>query len=390
MGMEILFLLLPIAALSGYWIGRKRHDVLYKGGRGGEIPSDYLKGLNYLLNEQPDKAIEIFIQLLEVNSDTVETHLALGSLFRRRGEVDRAIRIHQNLIARPTLNREQRAQALYDLGQDYMRAGLLDRAETLFTELIDSGPHTTHALWQLIDIYQQEKEWEKAIQTARRIEVKEGCDLSSIIAHYNCELAENEIRHGELSRGFKYLKKANAEDPNCVRISMIEGNTEKNSGNYKAAIRAYRRVADQDPEFIPEIITPLHDCYLALGLEQEMKNYLQSIINKTESISVMLALAEMIRKQKDIQAEIDFISEHLKQRPSVRGMDRLIELNIELSKGSVKDKLNVLKQVTQQLLYDKPRYICNNCGFSAMTLHWQCPGCKNWNTIKPIHGVEGE
>lgn len=390
MGIEILFLLLPLAALSGYWIGRKRHGAFYRGNRASEIPSDYLKGLNYLLNEQPDKAIEIFIQLLEVNSDTVETHLALGSLFRRRGEVDRAIRIHQNLIARPTLNREQRAQALYDLGQDYMRAGLLDRAETLFTELIDTGPHTAHALWQLIDIYQQEKEWEKAIQTARRIEVKETRDLSPIIAHYFCELAEDEIKHGELSRGFKYLKKANMEDPNCVRISIIEGNTEKNSGNYKAAIRAYRRVEDQDPDFIPEIIDSLDDCYRALGLEQEMQTYLEQIINKTDSISVMLALANMIRKQNDAQAEIEFISDHLKFRPSVRGMDRLIELNIDVSKESVKDKLMVLKQVTEQLLYDKPRYICNNCGFSAMTIHWQCPGCKNWNSIKPIQGVEGE
>lgn len=390
MGIEILFLLLPIAAISGYWIGRKRNVALYRNSRISEIPSDYLKGLNYLLNEQPDKAIEIFIQLLEVNSDTVETHLALGSLFRRRGEVDRAIRIHQNLIARPTLSREQRAQALYDLGQDYMRAGLLDRAETLFTELIDTGPHTAHALWQLIDIYQQEKEWEKAIQTARRLEVKKAADLSPIIAHYFCELAEDEIRHGELARGFKYLKKANLEDVNCVRISIIEGTTEKNSGNYKAAIRAYRRVEDQDADFIPEIIEPLNDCYRALGLEQEMQEYLEKIINKTDSISVMLALAEMIRQNKDEQAEIEFISEHLKQKPSVRGMDRLIELNIHIGKDNVKDKLQVLKHVTEQLLYDKPRYLCNNCGFSAMTIHWQCPGCKNWNTIKPIQGVEGE
>ena len=195
MGIEVLFLLLPLAVLSGWWIGRKSVIKSHVGSPIG-IPSDYLKGLNFLLNEQPDKAIEIFIQLLEVNTDTVETHLALGSLFRRRGEVDRAIRIHQNLIARPTLNQEQRAQALYDLGQDYMRAGLFDRAETLFSELIDSGPHTESALRQLIDIYQQEKDWAKAIETARRVELKTGTKLSGLIAHYYCEQAENMMKQG--------------------------------------------------------------------------------------------------------------------------------------------------------------------------------------------------
>jgi len=390
MGLELLFLLLPLAALSGYWLGRKRNVTLYKHSGHSEIPSDYLKGLNFLLNEQPDKAIEIFIQLLEVNSDTVETHLALGSLFRRRGEVDRAIRIHQNLIARPTLNREQRAQALYDLGQDYMRAGLLDRAETLFTELIDTGPHTEHALWQLIDIYQTEKEWEKAIQTARRIEAKKNNDLSPIIAHYYCELADTAIKNGEIARGFKNLKKANMEDSNCVRISLIEGQTEKDSGNYKAAIRAFRRVEDQDQDFIPEIIEPLDTCYTAIGSSQEMQEYLQKIVAKTDGISAMLALAKMIHQQQGEEAEIEFITEHLKQRPSVRGMDKMIELNLNLSKEGVKEKLHVLKHVTEKLLQDKPRYLCSSCGFSAMTIHWHCPSCKNWNTIKPIQGVEGE
>ena len=147
-----LFLLLPIAAISGWLIGRQNKPSIQLGST-SEIPIDYIKGLNYLLNEQPDKAIDVFIQMLDVNSETVETHLALGSLFRRRGEVDRAIRIHQNLIARPTLTAEQRMQALNELGQDYMRAGLLDRAEALFNELIESGPHTINALHQLMDIY---------------------------------------------------------------------------------------------------------------------------------------------------------------------------------------------------------------------------------------------
>ncbi|VAW95435.1 Lipopolysaccharide assembly protein LapB [hydrothermal vent metagenome] len=389
MGIEIVFLLLPLAVLSGWWIGRKS-AIKKQAGSSIGIPSDYLKGLNFLLNEQPDKAIEIFIQLLEVNTDTVETHLALGSLFRRRGEVDRAIRIHQNLIARPTLSQEQRAQALYDLGQDYMRAGLFDRAETLFSELIDSGPHTESALRQLIDIYQQEKDWAKAIETARRVEIKTGAKLSALIAHYYCEQAENLMKQGETSKALKMLKRAESEDNACPRISMLEGDINKQLGDFKAAIKAYRRLENQDADYLPEIIKPLQECYEAQGQTDDMQAYLQKVIQRNDSITIMLKLAEIIKQKQGELTSADFIAEHLKMKPSVRGMDKLIELNLEQSTQSVKDKLLVLKDVTEQLLKSKSKYNCHVCGFSGFTLHWQCPSCKKWGTIKPIQGVEGD
>ncbi len=389
MGIEILFLLLPVAVFSGWWIGRKS-TAKSKSTSAFQIPSDYLKGLNFLLNEQPDKAIEIFIQLLEVNTDTVETHLALGSLFRRRGEVDRAIRIHQNLIARPTLNQEQRAQALYDLGQDYMRAGLFDRAETLFTELIDSVPHTESALRQLIDIYQQEKDWAKAIETARRFEFKTNTKLGDLIAHYYCEQAENFLKQGETTKALKMLKKAESEDSSCPRISMLEGDINKQLGDFKAAIKAYRRLESQDPDYLPEIIKPLQECYDALGQSEQMYQYLLKVIERNDSITIMLKMAEIIKQQNGELASADFITDHLRIKPSVRGMDKLIELNLEQSTESVKDKLLVLKEVTTQLLKNKSKYSCHVCGFSGFTLHWQCPSCKKWGTIKPIQGVEGD
>lgn len=390
MGIEVLFLLLPLAVFSGWWIGRKSSTRSKSASSSLGIPSDYLKGLNFLLNEQPDKAIEVFIQLLEVNTDTVETHLALGSLFRRRGEVDRAIRIHQNLIARPTLSQEQRAQALYDLGQDYMRAGLFDRAETLFTELIDSGPHTESSLRQLIDIYQQEKDWVKAIETARRFEFKTNTKLSRLIAHYYCEQAENLLKQGETSKALKVLKQAHSEDSACPRISMLEGDIDKQLGDFKAAIKAYRRLETQDADYLPEIIKPLQECYEAQGRSDDMYQYLQKVIERNDSITIMLKMAEIIKDNQSETASADFITKHLKLKPSVRGMDKLIELNLEQSTQSVKDKLTVLKDVTTQLLENKSKYSCHVCGFNGFTLHWQCPSCKKWGTIKPIQGVEGD
>ena len=242
-----LFLLLPVAALSGWLIGRRDKPQIARR-HGHELPLGYIKGLNYLLDEQPDKAIDVFIQMLDVNSETVETHLALGSLFRRRGEVDRAIRIHQNLIARPTLNAEQRMHALNELGQDYMRAGLLDRAEALYAELVESGPHTINALQQLIDIYQQEKDWEKAIESARKLAFKTRKSQDTVIAHYYCELAEQELRANETHKALKLIKKALATDSRCARASILEGDIEYRLGDVKSAIRAYRRVEDQDSD----------------------------------------------------------------------------------------------------------------------------------------------
>ena len=385
----LLFLLLPIAALSGWVLGR-REKKRAPGLQGQEIPLDYIKGLNFLLNEQPDKAIDVFVQMLEVNSDTAETHLALGSLFRRRGEVDRAIRLHQNLIARPTLSSEQRIQAVYALGQDYMRAGLLDRAETLFSELVETGPDSTNALVQLIDIYQQEKDWDKAINIARKLAYRSGRSQDDVIAQYYCELAKQHLKKNEMQKALQQITRALSTDPNCARASLLEGEIEYQQSNIKAAIRAYRRVEEQDAAFIPETLEPLIRCARDTNKIDSLIEYLRDIIERHGGISSMLALSELLKETEGELVSADFISTSLQSRPSVRGMDRLIELNLEYAKESVREKLFVLKNVTTQLLVNKPIYKCEICGFNGKTLHWQCPGCKGWNTIKPIQGVEGE
>lgn len=389
MAIELLFLLLPVAAFSGWWVGR-RGKPQHRTRECAEIPSDYLKGLNYLLNEQQDKALDVFIHLLEVDRDTVETHLALGSLFRRRGEVDRAIRVHQNLIARPTLSREHRAQALFELGHDYMRAGVFDRAESLFQELIDSEPHTEHALWQLIGIYQQEKDWDKAIETAHRLEAVSGKRYETLIAQYYCEMAESARRKGEWALAMKFIRRALSTDRNCVRASIMEGDMHLIADSPKLAIKAYRRVEQQDPDFVSETVQPLIDCYARLGRTQEMVEYLHRILNRHGGNTIMLALAELERQRNGEPAAVEFITTYLKAHPSVRGMDHLIELKLDTSHGGERENLSLLKGLTAALLEDKAIYNCRTCGFSGKSLHWQCPSCKQWNTTKPISGLEGE
>lgn len=385
----LLLLLLPVAAASGWWLA-KRDDERRTEHSGFEFSSHYFKGLNYLLNEQPDKAIEVFIRMVEVDSETVETHLALGSLFRRRGEVDRAIRIHQNIIARPTLSLQQRSQALLELGQDYLSAGLLDRAESLFQELIERNEHVGNALHLLLDIYQQEKDWRQAIASAKKLQTLFGEDTRGMVAQYYCELATQALDNGDDGEARHYLELALDADEHCVRASMIRADMARRAGDYETALRALERVEQQDSDFLPEIIEPLRDCYSRLGREADMVDYLRRLSSQHKNISLMLALADALRRQYgDAQAE-DFITAQLRNRPSVRGLDHLIEVKLNHADAEVRDNLLILKDLTSQLMRNKPLYSCTQCGFTGKALHWQCPSCKRWNTIKPLQGVEGD
>jgi len=385
----IIIWLLPVAAFSGWLYGRRGNTSSSTSFK-DRLHPEYFKGLNYVLNEQPDKAIEVFVKMLEVDSETVETHLALGNLFRRRGEVDRAIRIHQNLIARPNLNREQRALALLELGMDYMRSGLFDRAESLFIELVETGLYAVAAFTELLDIYQQEKDWKNAITTARQLELSSGRSLKKNIAHFYCEQACELRTHGQDRGARELLKKAINIDANCVRASLIEADIFKEEGKYKQAIQLYKRVERQDAEYIPEAIPPLLECYRQLEKLDEFRDYLRTIVDKHGGITPMIMLVELIAEQDGEEEAIKSITAELKKRPTVRGVDRLIEYSLIPAQGKAKDDLMTIKDLTGKLLENRPIYQCSYCGFDTKALHWQCPGCKDWNTVKPIHGVEGE
>lgn len=368
----------------------KRSTLSEQSGSHAGLSSEYFVGLNYLLNEQPDKAVDVFIKMLEVDSDTVETHLALGNLFRRRGEGDRAIRIHQNLIARPTLTREQRAQALFELGMDYMRAGFLDRAENLFLELVDDPSHKGMALDNLLDIYQQERDWEKAITTARKIESSTGKRMNMVIAQYCCELADIACAAGEKKLAIKMLKRALSSDRQCVRASLLTGDIEREAGNCKSAIKAYRQIEQQDPGYLAEVAGPMFECYQALGRLDEMEVYLQHIERDFGGIASTLALTELTRIRAGEGAAINTIVSSLKQRPTVAGLHRLIDLKLVNSTGEERSNLLTLKELTSRLLENNPAYQCKNCGFTAKTLHWLCPTCRQWCSIKSMQVAEKE
>lgn len=391
MGLELLFLLLPVAALSGWYLGRRNSSSGKLGKRGcPPLSSDYFQGLNFLLNEQQDEALEVFIRMSEQDNETVEIQFALASLFLRRGEVDRAVRIHQNLIARPMLSRSQRKKALYELGLDYMRAGLFDRAESLFLELSDDSQYAAQGQRQLLDIYQQEKEWDRAIEIARRLKSKRDNTLPRIIAHFYCERAEEAMKTGDYAETAKLLKRAVAEDRKCVRATLLEAQVAEKSNQPKQAARIYRRVEQQDPEYLPLIIEPLKNCYQQLGAMDEYQRYLQHLCDKEESISLILANTQLFTEQGEERVAIEKLLDYLQRRPSLRALDYLLELRTLYNPRQDDTDLSVVRDVVHSLLVVKPVCRCSNCGFTAKTLHWQCPSCKQWGKIKPIHGIEGE
>lgn len=389
MELTLLYVLLPVAAFSGWWIGRRATDKSAESSRAA-FSSDYFTGLNYLLNEQPDKAIDVFVKMLEVDSDTVETHLALGNLFRRRGEGARAIRIHQNLIARPTLSKSQRALALFELGQDYLRAGLLGRAEALFTELLAQSECRVDACERLLDIYQQEKDWDKAIDVARRIENLSGRRMNTLIAQFYCELGDACRASGDARTALKMARRALNHDRQCARASLLQAVIERAGGNYRAAIRTLQQVEKQDADYVPEVVGPLVACCRAQGRHEVAARYLNHLLDTHGGITPLLALADLLRERENEQVASERIVAFLRERPSVRGLDRLIELQLENSTGVARENLQILQELTRRLLEEKAVYRCRQCGFKAKTLIWLCPACRQWASIRPIAGVIGE
>ncbi len=376
--MEWLVFLLPIAAFSGWMVARKHYR---KNSAKDDSPfnPDYFKGLNYLLNEQPDKAIDVFIHLLEVNSETVETHMALANLFRRRGETDRAIRIHQNLIARPTLSSDQRNQALVELGLDYMSAGVLDRAEHLFLELLTIATPPIESYKQLIRIYQQEKHWQKAIDMAKKFQSNSTENIGEMIAQFYCELADQQLTTSP-DKVTTLLKQANSYDPNCIRASLLGAKHHLSNLNFKKALNSLRRIEQQNIHYLPEALPQLLQCYQHTNNLAAFNSWLTSILSKYPNMtSVRLMLTHVIQLQNGSQAAQDYLYKELHKHPSVEGLHSLISLGEQSNPILVP----LIKNITQTLVQRGDLYSCPHCGFAGKSMHWQCPGCKKWATVRP-------
>ncbi|MCW8333877.1 lipopolysaccharide assembly protein LapB [Vibrio paucivorans] len=388
--LEILFLLLPIAAAYGWYMGNRsaKQD---KQKHSNQISRQYVTGLNLLLSDQSDKAVDHFIELLQVDDETIDTHLALGNLFRSRGEVDRAIRIHQNLISRSGLTIDQKNIALQQLAKDYMVSGFLDRAEKIFEQLVDEPDHKEAALQQLVAIYQQTREWSNAIHYASLL-VKLGRKrMKSTIAHFWCELAMQEKSDGQHGKAIQYFQRALSEDPKCVRASISLGKLFLEAEDYAKTAQYMEMVLEQDIDFIGEVLPTLADCYHHLGQESGLVEFLRECISRKAGVSAELMLAQLVAQHDGLGAAQELLTRQLVKNPTMKGFYRLMDYHLaDAEEGRAKASLSTLQKLVGEQLKVKPHYRCRKCGFSTHSMYWHCPSCKGWGTIKPIRGLDGE
>ncbi len=380
--------LLPLSAGFGWWLATSRYRVGERRERDA-VSSRYFRGLNYLLDERPDKAIEVFLKLAEINPETAETHLALGNLFRRRGEVDKAIRYHRHIMSRSNLSEEHRTRALLELGEDYMRAGLLDRAERLFSGLTGDGRHSETAVRNLLSIYQQEKDWARAIVQARRLQRVADVDTRTVIAQFHCELAESAWAAGDRDEARLHLRSARGQHPDCVRAHLIEAGFDAQQGRWSEAAAGYQRACELDPEITVLVIDDLVRCFGQPGQRQALLDWLERLIDRGTTLSPVLAFAS-IQARADPARAIDFLLEQLQARPTARGLYHLLELMHRHGHDIGDIDPELLRDLMRRLLAEQPRFRCRQCGFSGQTWHWQCPSCREWETTRPVVGVLGE
>lgn len=346
------------------------------------LPRGYFKGLNFLLNEQPDKAIDAFIEIVKLDPETAELHFALGNLFRRRGETERAIRVHQNLLARPDLEQEHRLHAQYELGQDYLKAGLLDRAEESFNLLIGTS-YGAQAGRALLEIYQREKEWRRAIAAAQALQDTGAGGRQKEIAQFYCELAQDALVDGHPDDAMTLLEKALANDRNSVRATMLLGDVHLAKGNAEAALIAWRRVEQQSVPHVALVAQRLMDGYHTVGRPHEGVSLLRSYLAEASSIDLLEVVFKAVLGLDGVEATNHLVSDELRRTPTLLGLDKLLEVRLMIAAPEMYSELSIIKNLVHGYTQKLARYQCSHCGFKARQFYWHCPGCSRWETYPP-------
>jgi len=379
----LLYVLLVVALGIGFLLGRRERR---RKGRGSSemIPQDYFEGLNHLLNERTDLAIETFIESLQVSDETVDTHLALGSLVRRRGEVDKAIRIHQNLLARPVLSNVYREQAELELARDYLVAGLLGRSEKLLIELADkSASLRVVAQEHLLEIYQRERDWTRATVVGKKLSRQDRSKLV-MMSHFACEAALTKLQDGELRPARRLLADALDYDHQCARASLLMAKLEFEAGHYRDVLKWLRRAKTQALWLIPETFELFRRASFELGQDKEYAKYLRECLEQAPLVEVISELGLEIQRQQGEEAATQFLSEQLMENPSIEGLSSLLNH----AHGLDAAQTSLIKRYLQSLLEARTSYRCGACGFSGHTLMWQCPSCHAWGTVRHRIGDE--
>ncbi|MDQ1362547.1 MAG: Lipopolysaccharide assembly protein LapB [Pseudomonadota bacterium] len=341
--------------------------------------NDYFQGLNYLLNDEQDKALEIFLQLVEVDWKTIDTGLALGNIFRRKGEIDKAIKLHHDLLSRPSLPVEYKSRILLELGRDYHLAGWLDRAEGLFNDISKDEIHACDALYYLMDIYQKEQEWRAAIDAGWQYQKLCKKDVRPVIAQFHCSLSEHQLKQNNLKEAEALATQALSIDAACVRASILLGEIAMLDRQYQKAIDVLQQVEQQNNVFLPLIIDRLAECYRQKSDLKELIGFLRNAENRSDKLDLASALAKLIHEAYGKTPALEYLSARMLVNPTLDGMNTLLDLKNPDDESTY----NYMPQIVKNLLKKQPSYQCHKCGYAANTHYWLCPGCQTWSGMRP-------
>ncbi|QBE62605.1 lipopolysaccharide assembly protein LapB [Pseudoduganella lutea] len=377
-----LWWLLGIPAFFGLgWIAA-RVDIRQLVSESRTLPRGYFKGLNYLLNDQPDKAVDSFIDIVKQDPESTELHFALGNLFRRRGETERAIRIHQNLLARPDLPADERAHAEYELGQDYLKAGLLDRAEETYTRLLDTS-YAVQGRRALLEIYQREKEWHRAIEAAIALQEAGAGSRQKEIAQFYCELAQDALVHMHPDDAMPLLEKALHADRTSVRATILCGDVHLAKGDAEGALAVWRRVEQQSVPHVALVAQRIMDGYRKVDRAPEGLSLLKSYLQQASSIDLLEVVFKAVLDLEGVEAARNLVGDELRRTPTLLGLDKFLEARMLDAAPAVLAELSLVQNLVHGYTQKLARYQCSHCGFKARQFYWHCPGCSRWETYPP-------
>ncbi len=393
-----LFLLVFCAIACGWLLGRYASGAPPFAQGMAAAYRQYYRGLNFLLNERADEAIDAFLESLPVTPETFDTHLALGNLMRRKGVVEQAIQIHQNLLARPDLPPQRLQQAHLELARDFISAGLFDRAEKLLLEVVQQSEELrATARRHLVEIYQAEKEWQKAIDVAEKLLPRRNPLLRSpppdaallrSIGHYHCELAQRCIDRQETRAAREQLKQALDRDGGNARALLQLAELELRGDNPTAAVAALQKLQEQHPALLATALPKLREVCIAAGEPGRYREVLQALLDAGHCNGTLEALVADIRAEEGEAAARDYLLARLRQRPSLRAALVLSEL--KPGEGGDQSWWTLLEPKLHRLVFDRAAFQCGHCGFAVRQLHWQCPSCKQWGTFQPVPGIDAE
>lgn len=388
--LELAFLLLPVAAAYGWYMGRnsiRQKDQTVK----EDWSKKFSTGINYLLSNQQDKAIDFLIEALKVDEDTVEAHFAMANLFRRRGELDRALRIHEHLVHQKHLPSKEKQKAVFELGKDFLSAGLFDRAEEMFERLLKTRQYGLKSLTYIFQIYQSTSDWQAGLVFEKLVVKSNDYKLLHTLTNFYCEIATQALAEENYIEVVELLDKAISFDPKSCRTNRLLAQVYVNQEQYDEARKCYLAIYKQDSEYFPDIIDVMHECYVKLDTETEFFQFLRQAYDETGSTSVLVKYVNNLELKHGNKKAQDYMMTALNRRPTIRGFKHFVKMQVkDTEQNSSNQSIDVIKELITSYLKVKPRYACRTCGFSSSGHYWSCPSCHEWEQIKPVRGLEGE